>query len=80
MACVLPDGRHQMLLEGVRSKMGYDSHTYHNRGSWKKTLHEKAVFFEANTQERHNILGSFPSSVRLVPPKHYAGDPAGVIA
>jgi hypothetical protein len=55
----------------------YESHTYRDRGSWKKTLHEKALFFEKNTQERHNILGSYPSSVRLIPPKHYAGSLEG---
>ncbi len=55
----------------------YDSHTYRDMGSWKKTLHEKALFFEKNTQERHNILGSYPSSVRLIPPKHYAGSQEG---
>ncbi|MFC1715705.1 WD40/YVTN/BNR-like repeat-containing protein [Candidatus Poribacteria bacterium] len=55
----------------------YESYTYHDRGSWKKTLHEKAMFFEKNTQERHNILGSYPSSVRLIPPRHYAGSQEG---
>ncbi|MDA0745119.1 MAG: hypothetical protein O2954_01265, partial [bacterium] len=51
--------------------------TYRDRGSWKKTLHEKAMFFERNTKERHNILGSYPSSVRLVPPVGYAGEQDG---
>lgn len=55
----------------------YESHTYHDRESWKKTLHEKALFFEKNTQKRHNILGSYPSSVRLIPPKHYTGSEQG---
>ncbi len=55
----------------------YEMHTYRDRGSWKKTLHEKALFFEKNAQERHNILGSYPSSVRLIPPKHYAGSQEG---
>jgi len=55
----------------------YESHTYRDEGSWEKTLHEKALFFERNTQERHNILGSYPSSVRLIPPKHYAGSQEG---
>jgi hypothetical protein len=55
----------------------YESYTYHDRGSWKKTLHNKAMFFEKHTQERHNILGSYPSSVRLIPPKHYAGSQEG---
>ena len=41
---------------------------YRDHGSWMKTLHEKAVYFEKNTAERHNILGTYPSSVRLVPP------------
>ncbi|MDP6040333.1 MAG: hypothetical protein QGG64_17405, partial [Candidatus Latescibacteria bacterium] len=57
--------------------MPYGTHTYHDRGSWKKTLEEKAMFFEENTAERHNILGSYPSSVRLIPPKHYAGSQEG---
>jgi photosystem II stability/assembly factor-like uncharacterized protein len=55
----------------------YEPYTYHDRGSWKKTLHQKAAFFEKNAQERHNILGSYPSSVRLIPPKHYAGPQKG---
>ena len=55
----------------------YELYTYHDRGSWRKTLHQKAVSFEKNTQERHNILGSYPSSVRLIPPKHYAGPQDG---
>ena len=55
----------------------YEAHTYRDKGSWKKTLHEKALFFEKNTQDRHNILGSYPSSVRLTPPKHYAGSQEG---
>lgn len=55
----------------------YESHTYRDNGSWEKTLHEKALFFEKNTQDRHNILGSYPSSVRLIPPKHYAGSQDG---
>lgn len=47
---------------------------YHDNGSWKKNLHSKAVYFEKNTQERHNILGTYPSSVRLRPPTgNYAG-------
>jgi len=50
---------------------------YRDKGSWKKTLHDKALFFEKNTQQRHNILGSYPSSVRLIPPKHYAGSQEG---
>jgi hypothetical protein len=55
----------------------FAQHTYRDRGSWKKTLHAKAEFFEAHTEERHNILGSFPSSVRLLPPKSYAGSQEG---
>ncbi|MCK5471265.1 MAG: hypothetical protein KAI99_22230, partial [Cyclobacteriaceae bacterium] len=47
---------------------------YHDWGSWKKTLHDKAIYFEKNTKERHNIEGTYPSSVRLRPPtKFYAG-------
>jgi len=57
--------------------MGYGSYTYHDRGSWKKALHDKALFFERNAAERHNILGSYPSSVRLIPPRHYAGPQEG---
>ena len=56
---------------------GYHEHTYRDRGSWQKPLHEKAVFFERNTAARHNILGSFPSSVGLIPPQHYAGNQNG---
>jgi hypothetical protein len=48
-----------------------------DRGSWKKTLHDKAVFFTQHTAERHNIAGSYPSSIRLLPPKHYAGSQQG---
>jgi len=55
----------------------FSKFTYRDRGSWKKTLHDKAVYFERHTEERHNILGSFPSSVRLLPPKHYAGSQEG---
>ena len=55
----------------------YESYNYHDRGSWKKTLHEKASLFEKNTAERHNILGSYPSSVRLIPPRRYAGSQEG---
>ena len=55
----------------------FAEYTYRDRGSWKKTLHAKAEYFEANTEERHNILGSFPSSVRLLPPKRYAGSQEG---
>jgi len=50
---------------------------YRDRGSWKKTLHEKAVYFEKNTKERHNIEGTYPSMVSLIPPKHYAGSQEG---
>ncbi len=48
-----------------------------DRGSWKRTLHDKAAFFEKHAKERHNIVGSYPSSVRLLPPKHYAGSQEG---
>lgn len=44
---------------------------YRDHGSWMKTLHDKAMYFEKNAAERHNILGTYPSSVRLIPPKHY---------
>ena len=46
---------------------------YHDRGSWKKTLKAKAEYFEKNAQERHNIEGIYPSSVRLTPPEYWAG-------
>ncbi len=46
-----------------------------DHGSWKKTLHEKATVFERDAAERHNILGTYPSSVRIVPPTHYV-DPS----
>ncbi|NIA15787.1 MAG: hypothetical protein GWP08_17110, partial [Nitrospiraceae bacterium] len=52
-----------------------DAAAQRDMGSWKKTLHDKALYFERNTAERHNILGTYPSSVRLVPPTHYV-DPA----
>lgn len=54
-----------------------ESEGYRDRGSWKKTLHEKSAYFEENTKERHNIEGTYPSSVRLIPPKHYAGSQQG---
>ena len=50
---------------------------YRDHGSWMKTLHDKAVYFEKNTAERHNILGTYPSSVRLVPPNHYVDPKLG---
>jgi photosystem II stability/assembly factor-like uncharacterized protein len=46
-----------------------------DHGSWRKTLHEKAMNFERDTSERHNILGTYPSIVRIVPPTHYV-DPS----
>lgn len=47
---------------------------YRDHGSWKKTLHEKAIYFDKNTKERHNIEGTYPSSVRFRPPtKFYSG-------
>lgn len=46
-----------------------------DHNSWRRTLHEKAVVFERDTAERHNILGTYPSSVRIVPPTHYV-DPS----
>ncbi len=51
------------------------SPAYRDRGSWKKTLEDKATFFERNSAERHNIEGSYPSSIRLHPPDHYV-DPS----
>ena len=63
-----------LLIIALCCMMGVlDSYGCRDRGSWKKPLHEKAVYFEKNTKERHSIEGSFPSSVRLIPPKHYAG-------
>ncbi len=50
-----------------------DALAYRDNGSWRKTLHEKALYFEKNAKQRHNIEGSYPSSVRLIPPKHYVG-------
>ena len=44
---------------------------HRDHGSWKKTLHAKAVYFAKNTAQRHNIEGTYPSSVRLLPPNHY---------
>ncbi len=52
-----------------------ECYAYRDRGSWKKTLHEKAMQFEEDAAERHNIVGSYPSSVVLFPPRHYV-DPA----
>ena len=47
---------------------------YHDGGSRKKTLHTKAIYFEKNTKERHNIEGTYPSSVRFRPPtRFYSG-------
>lgn len=46
-----------------------------DHGSWRKTLHEKAMSFERDTAERHNIVGTYPSIVRIVPPTHYV-DPS----
>lgn len=63
--------------DGGMMKKPQKTTRYRDRGSWKKTLHEKAIGFEKNTQQRHNILGSYPSSVRLIPPKHYAGTQQG---
>jgi hypothetical protein len=48
-----------------------DASAYRDRGSWKKTLQDKAEFFEWHTAARHNIEGTYPSSVRLRPPNHY---------
>ena len=39
-----------------------------DRGSWKKTLHIKAIYLEKNMAERHNIDGLCPSSVQILPP------------
>ncbi len=44
---------------------------YHDQGTWEKTLHDKAIYFERNTKERHNIEGTYPSSVRLRPPTRF---------
>ena len=49
-----------------------DAHRDH--GSWKQTLAAKADQIEKIASARHNILGSYPSSVRLQPPDYYAGD------
>ena len=50
---------------------------HRDHGSWMKTLHDKAMYFERNSAERHNILGTYPSSVRLVPAKHYVDPELG---
>ncbi|MFB3785571.1 MAG: WD40/YVTN/BNR-like repeat-containing protein [bacterium] len=50
---------------------------HRDRSSWKKTLHDKALLHEKIMQERHNIEGTCPSSVRLIPPRHYTGDQTG---
>ena len=49
---------------------------YLDYGSWRNTLEGKAALFEKNADERHNILGTYPSSVILTPPRHYV-DPGG---
>lgn len=47
---------------------------YRDTGSWEKSLHDKAIYFDQNTRERHNIEGNYPSSVRLrAPVTFYAG-------
>ena len=61
-----------ILCSGVGS-----AHGQRDRGSWKQTLRAKALHFEENAAQRHNIVGSYPSSVRLLPPKHYAGPQEG---
>lgn len=61
-----------VLCSGVGS-----AHGQRDRGSWKQTLRAKALHFEENAAQRHNIVGSYPSSVRLLPPKHYAGPQEG---
>jgi photosystem II stability/assembly factor-like uncharacterized protein len=54
-----------------------DAAAQRDLGSWKKPLHDKALHFERNTAERHNILGTYPSSVRLVPPRHFVDSALG---
>ncbi|MFV2065989.1 MAG: WD40/YVTN/BNR-like repeat-containing protein [Pirellulales bacterium] len=61
------------VLVCLLSTQSGEAHRDH--GSWKKTLHEKALYFAKNTAERHNIEGTYPSSVRLLPPNHYV-DPS----
>jgi len=50
---------------------------YRDRGSWKKTLHEKALAFENNAAQRHNIEGTYPSSIRLIPTDRYVDPKLG---
>ncbi len=54
-----------------------EAHANRDRDSWKKPLHDKAVSLEKQIRQRHDIVGSYPSMVLLVPPKHYAGSQQG---
>jgi photosystem II stability/assembly factor-like uncharacterized protein len=66
---------HEILSTTTGQNVGFQkAGEYHDNGSWKKTLHNKAIFFDENTKERHNIEGTYPSSVRLRPPtRFYSG-------
>ncbi len=55
--------------------LAFEARAARDHGSWRQTLHKKAMIFERDTAERHNILGTYPSSVRIVPPTHYV-DPS----
>ena len=59
------------LLVGACGGWVLDAEAYRDHGSWKQTLHQKALILEKTAAERHNILGSYPSSIILFPPKHY---------
>lgn len=69
----------KVVSTGFDTQLEYRiSGDYHDKGSWKKTLHDKAVYFDKNARERHNIEGTYPSSVRLRPPvRFYAGSQVG---
>ncbi len=64
-----------LLLTVLLSIYSADSHAYRDHGSWVQTLDAKADLFARTVAQRHNILGTYPSSVRLVPPNHYV-DPS----
>lgn len=65
----------KVILAIVLMFCSIEAQAYRDHGSWMKTLDEKAIVFGRIVAERHNILGTYPSSVRLVPPNHYV-DPS----
>ncbi len=53
----MKDTASMILLFMIFTSLSLISGDYHDRGSWKKTLNNKAEYFEKNTEERHNIEG-----------------------